>query len=142
MDKTVLILEDDPANLRIFSEILIDKGLNVLEAMTSEEALDAAQRNDPKIDLLVSDVGLRGDRLSGTDVSVLMSLCRKQLPILFVTGTTVEHWDERDRHNLRLLRPANVKVLGKPFVPAVFENAVEALLNLSAGSRVAARLAV
>src|SRR5689334_5793605 len=113
MWKTILVLEDDLANLEVFAAILWANGFNVIEAKTSREALDAVEREHLPVDLLVSDVSLKGDAPSGTDVAAAISDNRKNLPILFVTGTAVEEWNEHDRQNLRLLPPACVKVLGK-----------------------------
>jgi CheY-like chemotaxis protein len=132
--KNILVLEDDPANLQIFAAPLWSKGYNVLEAGTAREALDAAQRTQ-KLDLFVSDVGLKWDDLSGT-------LTKKYgaLPIVFVTGTPLDSWDERDRKNLRLLSPTCAEVLEKPFLPRLFEATVARMLRLTDNNGTSKRL--
>jgi CheY-like chemotaxis protein len=127
--KNILVLEDDPANLQAFAALLWSKGHHVLEASTAREALDAARRKE-RLDLLVSDVGLKGDQMSGTEVATALLDSHGNLPVVFVTGTPVDLWDEPDRQNLRALRSKNcVAVLEKPFMPAAFESAVESLLK-------------
>ena len=130
--KNILVLEDDPANLQVFAALLWSSGHHVIEASTAREALDAAGRSD-QLDLLVSDVALKGDQMSGTDVATALLDSHGNLPILFVTGTPMDFWDEADRRNLRALRSkTRVAMLEKPFMPSPFESAVERLLQPNA----------
>src|SRR5689334_19431342 len=123
--KNVLILEDDLANLQVFAALLGSKGHQVVEASTARDALDAVRR-EGQFDLLVSDVALKGDEMSGTEVATALLDSNRRLPIVFVTGTPVDLWDEPDAQNLRMLRSkAPVAVLEKPFVPSTFLSAVE-----------------
>jgi CheY-like chemotaxis protein len=134
--KNILVVEDDPANLQIFVALLWSKGHDVVEASTAHEALDAARRKE-RLDLLVSDIELKGDQMTGTEVATALLDIRGILPIIFVTGTPLDLWDEADRQNLRELRSkSRVAILEKPFMPLVFESAVDSLLegaDLSAG---------
>jgi CheY-like chemotaxis protein len=126
--KNVLVLEDDLSDLQIFTSILRSKGYDVLKAMTARAAFDAAKRQ-PKIDLFVCDVGLKGDNLSGTEVAVGLARKRQNLPVVFVSGTPLSYWSDPDRRNMRLLLSAGVEVLEKPFLLRVFEDAVDRLLT-------------
>ncbi len=132
---TILVLEDEPANLEIFAAILWSKGYSVLEAATGREALEAAQRQQGAIDLLICDVGLNGEDLSGTEVALAILDGRDDLPVVFVSGNPVAHWDSRDRQNFKLLNQECVTVLEKPFLPSDLGNAVELLLHKSAEPR-------
>jgi CheY-like chemotaxis protein len=133
--KNILVLEDDPANLQIFAALLWSNGYDVFEASTACEALNAARR-EVRLDLLVSDVGLKGDQMSGTDVATSILHGHENLPILFVTGTPLDLWDEPDRKNLRSLRSTNrVAILEKPFRASAFESAVERMLQESTAAR-------
>src|SRR5689334_22055511 len=122
---TILVLEDDPANLQVFAALLWSNGHYVLEASTAREALDAARRNGHP-DLLVSDVALKGDNdMSGTDVATALLGSHGRLPIVFVSGTPVDLWEEPDRRKLNALRSTTpVAILEKPFMPAAFEATV------------------
>jgi CheY-like chemotaxis protein len=127
--KNILVLEDDAANLKAFAALLWSSGHHVIEASTAREALNAAGRSD-QLDLLVSDVALKGDRKSGTELATALLDSHGNLPILFVTGTPMDFWDEADRRNLRALRSkTRVAMLEKPFMPSAFESAVERLLQ-------------
>ena len=127
--KNILVLEDDPANLQVFVALLWSKGHNVLEASTAREALVAARREE-RLNLLVSDVALKGDPMSGTEVATVLVDGQGVLPIIFVTGTPLEFWDESDRQNLRALRLGNsVVILEKPFMPLAFQSTVDSLLR-------------
>ncbi len=55
--KTILLVEDEPAALKLFSEILNKAGYDVIETTNGQEAIDHAQGDDAgRIDLLVSDL--------------------------------------------------------------------------------------
>jgi CheY-like chemotaxis protein len=125
----ILVLEDDPANLQVFTALLWAKGEYVLEASTAREALDAARRNG-ELNLLVSDVALKGDEMSGAEVATILLDSQEKLPIVFVTGTPLDLWDEPDRRKLNALRlRTDVAVLEKPFMPSAFESAVATMLH-------------
>jgi len=51
--KTVLVLEDDPSNMRGFSALLSSIGYSVLEATTGKEGIEAGNRHG-SIDLFLS----------------------------------------------------------------------------------------
>jgi CheY-like chemotaxis protein len=127
--KNILVVEDDIANLQVFTALLWSKGHHVIEAATVREALGAARRKD-RLDLLVSDVALKGDQMSGTELAKALLDSHGNVPVVFVTGTPPDLWDERDRENLRALRSkSRVAVLEKPFLPAALESTVESLLQ-------------
>jgi CheY-like chemotaxis protein len=128
--KSILVLEDDTSTLQNFTLILWSKGYSVLEAVTAREAFDAAKRQ-PRIDLFVADVGLKGENISGTEVAVALARKHENLPVVFVSGTPLEFWSERDRRNMRLLLRVGVEVLEKPFLLRVFEDAVDRLVGQS-----------
>ena len=125
--KNILVLDDDASNLQVFAAILWSNGYNVLEASTAQEAFGAAQRTQP-IDLVVTDVGLRGD-VSGTEVAAELARNHDGLPVVFVTGTPFDLWDETDRQNFQGLRSSAVAILEKPFSPTAFAATVEQLLS-------------
>src|SRR3954452_3961782 len=129
---TIVVLEDDPANLKVFAALLWSKGYYVLEASTAREALDAARRNG-RPDLLVSDVALKGDEMSGAEVATILLDKQGKLPIMFVTGTPLDLWDDPDRRKLNALRSKTaVAVLEKPFMPSAFESVIRNLMHEAA----------
>ena len=81
--ETVLVVEDEPVVRSVVVEMLHDEGYRVLEAIDGPSGL-AALRNEPTIDLLVTDVGLPG--MNGRQLADQARETRPDLKILFITG--------------------------------------------------------
>ncbi len=82
--ETVLIVEDDEAIRRISSRVLENLGYRALAAASGEEALRLAERSAFAIDILVSDLVLRG--MSGRELVATLARERPGLRVLFVSG--------------------------------------------------------
>ncbi len=80
--KRVLIIEDEPLTAFDSEVILRDCGLEVVATHDDyEEALAALDRE--QIDLILSDVRLRGDR---TGIDLALEAKKRGIPLLFITG--------------------------------------------------------
>ena len=80
--KRVLIIEDEPLTAFDNEVILRDCGLEVVATHDDfEEALLALDRE--QIDLILSDVRLRGDR---TGIDLALEAKKRGIPVLFITG--------------------------------------------------------
>jgi len=98
---TVLIVEDDPINLRVFSKILTKRGgLQVKGTEIVEEVLQYAQSGE--IDAILMDVALanstyHGKPVDGIKITQMLKAdaTTKNLPIILVTA----HAMEGDREN-------------------------------------------
>lgn len=98
---TVLIVEDDPINLRVFSKILTKRGgLQVRGTEIVEEVLQYAQSGE--IDAILMDVALansiyQGKPVDGIKITQMLKadLITANLPIILVTA----HAMEGDREN-------------------------------------------
>ena len=98
---TVLIVEDDPINLRVFSKILVKRGgLQVKGTEIVEEVLQYAQSGE--IDAILMDVALansiyQGKPVDGIKITQMLKADPKtaDLPIILVTA----HAMEGDREN-------------------------------------------
>jgi CheY-like chemotaxis protein len=98
---TVLIVEDDPINLRVFSKILTKRGgLQVKGTEIVEEVLQYAQSGE--IDAILMDVALanssyQGKPVDGIEITQMLKADDKtaNLPIILVTA----HAMEGDREN-------------------------------------------
>lgn len=98
---TVLIVEDDPINLRVFSKILTKRGgLQVKGTEIVEEVLQFAQSGE--IDAILMDVALansiyQGKPVDGIKITQMLKKDPKtaNLPIILVTA----HAMEGDREN-------------------------------------------
>ena len=64
MTEKVLIVEDDPRNMRLLELTLGDKGYTLLKATDGEEALEVAEKERP--DLIIMDIGL--PKMNGFEV--------------------------------------------------------------------------
>lgn len=93
---TVLIVEDDPINLRVFSKILTKRGgLTVKGTEDVEEVMSLAQ--DGLIDVILMDVSLshsvyQGNSVDGIRITQLLKADPKtaHLPIILVTAHAME----------------------------------------------------
>lgn len=99
--KTVLIVEDDPTNLRIFSKILTKRGgFNVKGTEDVEEVMNIAHSGGA--DIILMDVSLarssyRGMPVDGIKITQMLKSDTQTayLPIILVTA----HAMEGDREN-------------------------------------------
>ncbi|MGK7873532.1 MAG: response regulator [Xenococcaceae cyanobacterium] len=98
---TVLIVEDDPINRRVFSTILTKRGgLEVKDTEDVEEVMQIAQAGEA--DIILMDVSLarsfyQGKSLDGIEITRMLKADPKTsaLPIILVTA----HAMEGDREN-------------------------------------------
>src|SRR4051794_20739514 len=111
----VLILENDPANLHIFSLVLSSSGYEVAEAANEEEALSRCQELS-QLDLFICD--LRVGCSSGTEVPIKVRSMHPHMPVLFVSGTPMHAWEGSDMNRFLQLPVDSVDYLEKPFRPA------------------------
>jgi CheY-like chemotaxis protein len=125
--KTILVLEDDPGNLQAFCVILSSMGYRVLEATTGGEAIEVSNKQYESITLFLSDMALPD--ISGTEVALRLVQRQPALPILFVSGTPIDDWPERDRRNFGQLSSGSVGFLEKPFHATELKTKVESLVN-------------
>lgn len=99
--KTVLIVEDDPINLRVFSKILTKRaGLEVKGTEDVEEVIQMAQNG--QADLILMDVSLQhssyqGKSVDGIKITQMLKADPQtaNLPVILVTA----HAMEGDREN-------------------------------------------
>ena len=93
---TVLIVEDDPVNLRVFSKILSKRGgLKVRGTEDVEEVLQASQAGE--VDIILMDVSLersvyQGKAVDGLQITQLLKANPRtaQLPVILVTAHAME----------------------------------------------------
>ena len=124
--KTVLVLEDDPSNMRGFSALLSSMGYNVLEATTGNEAIEAGNDHG-SIDLFLSDVEVPGP--SGTEVALELNKWHPNIPVLFVSGTPMYSWRRNDLDNFGQLPPELVDFIEKPCRLSAFLDKVGELIE-------------
>lgn len=128
---TVLIVEDDPINLRVFSKILTKKGgLQVVGTEIVEEVLQYAKSGT--IDVILMDVALansiyQGKPVDGIRITQMLkeNEATAKLPVILVTA----HAMEGDRENFIKQSGAD-GYISKPVVDhEAFINQIISLVN-------------
>jgi CheY-like chemotaxis protein len=125
--ETVLVLEDEPTNLKVIALVMSLDGYRVLEAADGNAALGICKQHRSRIHLLVADIQLPG--ISGTQVAIQILKCWPELAILFTSGTPLKHWAAADLVGLKQLSEASVDILEKPFTPLALGHKVHELLS-------------
>jgi two-component system cell cycle sensor histidine kinase/response regulator CckA len=119
--ETVLVVDDDPAILRVASRVLSRGGYRVLEATSGVGALEIAERHDGEIHLLLTDVVLPG--MGGGEISRRMSARFPDTCILFMSG-------QMDAGSiLRGVPAAEVNFIPKPFTVEGLRSRVREILD-------------
>jgi CheY-like chemotaxis protein len=103
MTKRVLVVDDEPANLRMLSYVLSHKGYETAAAKDGLEALELLAQS--RFDLVISDV--RMPRMDG--VALARHIVSSQ-PITPIFLMTAYHFDRRDD-----ISALNIPLLSKPF---------------------------
>jgi DNA-binding NarL/FixJ family response regulator len=115
----VLVVDDEPAVLRIVSSILRYKGYEVLPTSSPRQALEIV-KNDPPINLIVSDIGM--PEMSGAELVREVARISPQTAPVLMTGGIVEPGQV----------PVGVPVLRKPLSTENLLSACQAALERSA----------
>src|SRR5690349_11460987 len=83
--KTVLVVDDDAALLKVVTSILT-RDYNVLRASSGQEALQLSRNYNPEIHLLLSDFEI--PEMNGIALAAQISLERPQIKVLLMSGFT------------------------------------------------------
>jgi len=102
--RTILVLDHEPAVLRLLRFLLVTSGYNVLEARTDEEALAKVEDSPRPIDLLLADL-----ELPRTTRRVLTEEVRARTP-----ATRILYMSSLSDAELRRAGLAGVAVITKP----------------------------
>lgn len=81
-DKTVMIVDDDPAILCLYRDFLEMKGFDVLVFLKGEEAREHLQKE--KVDFLLTDFHLGSDGIDGVDL--VLESKKRSIPSVIITG--------------------------------------------------------
>jgi two-component system, cell cycle sensor histidine kinase and response regulator CckA len=119
--ETVLLVEDEPAVRLMTSRALQEFGYGVVEAGGGHQALGVLERDEGRVDLLITDVILHG--MDGPELARRAKELRPELPVLFISGYTDDEIVRRG------LLEAGQPFLQKPFTPEALSNEVAGLLR-------------
>jgi len=95
MDKTVLIVEDNELNMKLFHDLLEAHGVKTIETMDGREVLDIARKERP--DLILMDIQL--PEVSGLDVTKWLKEDEelKDIPVVAVTAFAMKGDEQKIR---------------------------------------------
>jgi len=95
LPKTVLIVEDNELNMKLFHDLLEAHGYNVFQARTGPEALILADEHRP--DLILMDIQL--PEISGLEVTQKIKNNKElaHIPVIAVTAFAMKGDEERIR---------------------------------------------
>ena len=93
MAKTVLIVEDNEINMKLFTDILQAKGYRTLQDKDGSEVIDIARRESP--DLILMDIRLPG--ISGLDITRMLKDDSelRAIPVVAVTAFSSKSDEEK-----------------------------------------------
>lgn len=119
--KCVLIVEDNPLNMKLFSAMIAAQGCHVLQAEEGRRGLDLAHQEHP--DLIIMDVQLPG--MSGLEVTHSLKSDPETQNIPIIVTTAYGYDDE--------VRTSGCDAfMAKPIAISEFLEMVETLLTRSA----------
>jgi CheY-like chemotaxis protein len=118
--KTILIVDDEEENRRIYAEILSDLGYRTIEEADGETALAVVREGIP-IDLVIADY--RMPRMNGLQFIETLRNILPSVPMIMVTAfANVESY-------LQSFSLGVFEYMNKPFSKAEFVRIVRAALN-------------
>jgi CheY-like chemotaxis protein len=83
--KTILVVDDEPENRRIYSEILTDLGYRVIDEPDGASALSDIRQGE-KIDLVITDFKMPG--MNGLELVATLRNILPSIPVLMLTAYT------------------------------------------------------
>jgi len=88
--KTILIVEDNPTNLKLLRDILNFQKFEVIEAINGKSAVESVQENYNKIDLILMDLQLPD--INGLEVIQKIKIMpeSENIPIIVVSAHAME----------------------------------------------------
>jgi len=93
MNKTVMIVEDNDLNMKLFHDLLESQGYNTIQTANGMEALDLARAHHP--DLILMDIQL--PEVSGLEVTKWLKEDEelRTIPVIAVTAFAMKGDEER-----------------------------------------------
>ena len=121
--RCVLIVEDNPLNLKLFSAMIASQGYDVLQAVDGHQGLAMAQQHQP--DLVIMDVQLPG--MSGLEVAQSLKADDNTRGIQIIATTAFELTDAE----AKIVESGCDAYMAKPIAISEFLKLVESLVARS-----------
>ena len=122
MTKTVMIVEDNELNMKLFNDLLEAKGYRTIQTRNGMEALELARQHKP--DLILMDIQL--PEVSGLEVTKWLKEENElhAIPVIAVTAFAMKGDEERIRQG------GCEAYISKPISVAKFLETVETYLHV------------
>ncbi len=95
MSKTILIVEDNELNMKLFNDLLQAHGYNTVQTKDGREVIDLARKSKP--DLILMDIQL--PEISGLEVTKMIKADEdlQAIPVIAVTAFAMKGDEEKIR---------------------------------------------
>jgi len=117
---TILLVEDDEIMRSLTRRLLVEQGYRVLEASDGKAALESLAANSGDVDLLLTDVVMRG--LSGPELVTRVSRSHPSVKVVYMSGYTGELIAEHE------ILKSGIALLEKPFTRSTLLKTVHSSL--------------
>ena len=93
MSKTILIVEDNELNMKLFNDLLQANGYGTIQTMDGREAIGLAREHQP--DLILMDIQL--PEISGLEITRMLKTDNdlKNIPVVAVTAFAMKGDEEK-----------------------------------------------
>ena len=120
-DETILLADDDPVLLMLFSDILSEMGYHVITAADGLDAIKKFTEKQEEIKLLILDAQM--PQKCGLQVYKEIKLIKPECKVLFVSGYNEEHFKGE------MTLEEDSELLAKPFAPDDLTDRVRKILD-------------
>jgi len=117
---TLLLAEDDPIMSKLTRKMLEEHGYKVLEAIDGEAALKVISQNSTCVDLILTDVVMKG--MNGAELVLRLLDSHPEMKVVYMSGYTGEL---AAHHGLQ----SGIRLLEKPFTRAALLKIIDEALG-------------
>ena len=119
--ETILVVEDEELVRAYLADVLHDLNFEVIEAADAAAALRVIERNEVRIDLLLSDVALPG--VNGRELVARARQLRPGLKVLFMTGYSRDTVESQGRFE------PGIDLVQKPVTEAILAKRIRGMID-------------
>ena len=116
---TILLAEDDPLMRKLTRKMLEGHGYKVLEAIDGQAALDVIVKNTERIDLMLTDVVMKG--MNGPELVLRLMDSHPEMKVVYMSGYTGELVAHQGLQG-------GIRLLEKPFTRAALLKMIDEAL--------------
>ena len=118
--ETILVADDEASIRKLVRDTLEPLGYKILEASDGKEALEIFRRNEPQIDMLLTDVIM--PKMTGKKLAEILLVEKPGFKVLYMSGYTdnvIVHQGILDE---------DIEFINKPLVPSLLTKKIREVL--------------